>query len=249
MSASEHLQRHYQGYYASGDDSEWRRLGAIDKADNIVKAWGARSADKPNVVELGCGDGAIADRLAELDFYATYRGFDISVSGIDRARSRELPQADFAVSGSPIPVADNAADVVILSHVIEHLEHPRELLKEAHRIAPFLIAEVPLELNSGLGEDYDWDPVGHINKYSRTAIRQLIQTCQFDVLHQFTSNPSRAVAEFRRPGRKSTAKWAMKESALRVLPKAARSRFTYHETLLAQRNERTHPAATGMTAH
>lgn len=241
MPASEDLQRHYQGFYTSGKDSEWRRLGAIDKATNIVRAWHSESGDKPRVVEIGCGDGAIAARLAELDFFTSYRGFDISGSGIGTAKSRALARAEFAVSGSPIPVEDDSADVVIMSHVIEHLEHPRELLKEARRIAPKLIAEVPLELNRGLRDDYDWNPVGHINKYSRKAIRQLIQTCQFDVLDEFTTNPSRAVAEFQRPGLRSSARWAVKQSALRVAPDAARGRFTYHETLVAQRNDRTHP--------
>jgi SAM-dependent methyltransferase len=240
MPASEDLKRHYQSFYASGKDAEWRSIGAIDKAANIVRAWHSQSASRPRIVEIGCGDGAIAARLAEVDFFASYRGFDISDSGIESAKSRAIARAEFTVCGSPIPVEDDSTDVVIMSHVIEHLEHPRELLKEARRIAPLLIAEVPLELNRGLTEDYDWDPVGHINKYSRKAIRQLIQTCQFDVLSQFTTNPSRAVAEFNSPGLRSSVRWAIKQSALRVLPDAARGRFTYHETLIAQRNERSH---------
>lgn len=240
MPASEDLRRHYQSFYASGKDFEWRRIGAIDKAANIIRAWHSQSGLQPRVVEIGCGDGAIAARLAELDFFASYRGFDISDSGIGNAKSRAIAQAEFAVCSSPILAEDDSADVVIMSHVIEHLEHPRELIKEARRIAPLLIAEVPLELNRGLKNDYDWNPVGHINKYSRKAIRQLIQTCQFDVLDQFTTNPSRAVAEFHSPGLPSSVRWAIKQSALRLAPDAARGQFTYHDTLIAQRNDRTH---------
>ena len=241
MPASEDLQRHYHSFYSSGEGSEWRRIGAIDKAANIVRAWYSQSGRQPSVAEIGCGDGAIAARLAELNFFVSYRGFDISGSGIDTAKSRAVERAEFAVCGSSIQVEDDSADVVIMSHVIEHLEHPRELLKEAHRIAPILIAEVPLELNRGLKNDYDWNPVGHINKYNRKAIRQLVQTCQFDVLDQFTTNPSRSVAEFQRPGPRSLVRWAIKQSALRVVPDAARGQFTYHETLIAHRNDRTHP--------
>ena len=244
MPASEHLQRHYHNFYTSGEDSEWRRLGAIGKADNIIRAWHSRSVQeprRPHVVELGCGDGAVAARLVELDFFASYRGFDISDSGIARAKSRTIRGAEFAVCSTTIPMDNDSADVVIMSHVIEHLEHPRELINEAHRIASLLIAEVPLELNRGLADDYDWDPVGHINKYSRKAIRQLIQTCRFDVLDQFTTNRSREVAEFHRPGAVSSVKWAIKQSALRLAPNVARSQFTYHETLIAKRNDRQHP--------
>lgn len=241
MPTSEHLQRHYQGFYTGGQSLEWRRLGAVDKAGNIVRTWRSQSHQRPRVLEIGCGDGAIAARLAELDFFASYRGYDLSDSGIERANSRGIADAEFAVCEGSIPVPSDSADVVIMSHVIEHLEHPRELIKEAHRVAPLLIVEVPLELNRGLSADYNWDPVGHINKYDRKTIRQLIQTCQFDVLNQFTTNPSRAVAEFHRPGLRSHAKWALKQSALQFLPNAARSQFTYHETLFAQRNHRTHP--------
>ncbi|WP_167106206.1 bifunctional 2-polyprenyl-6-hydroxyphenol methylase/3-demethylubiquinol 3-O-methyltransferase UbiG [Mycobacterium sp. DL592] len=240
--ASENLQQHYASFYASGEDFEWRRLGAIDKADNIVRAWRSLTGTRPRVVEIGCGDGAIAARLAELDFFDSYLGFDISESGIGAAKARAIVRADFAVSGFPIPLKDDSADVVIMSHVIEHLEHPRQLIREARRIAPLLIAEVPLELNRGLRIDYDWNPVGHINKYSGKAIRQLIQTCQFDVLAQFTTNPSRDVALFHTPGIRSSTKWVIKQSALRVTPNIARSMFTFHETLIAQRNERTHPS-------
>lgn len=240
MPASEDLQRHYQSYYEGANDSAWRRIGAIDKAANIVRAWQSQSNRQPRVVEIGCGDGAIAARLSELDFFDSYRGFDISESGVRTAKSRAISRAEFTVCGSPIPAANDSADVVIMSHVIEHLEHPRELLKEARRIAPLLIAEVPLELNRGLPNDYNWDPVGHINKYNSKSIRQLVQTCQFDVLEQFTTNPSRAVAEFHRPGLASSAKWAIKQSTLQLAPHAARGQFTYHETLIAQRNDRSH---------
>ncbi|MGU3497934.1 class I SAM-dependent methyltransferase [Mycobacterium sp. C31M] len=251
MPASDHLRSHYTDFYTPGLDSEWRRLGAIDKTDNIVRAWRSQPQPQPQpkVVEIGCGDGAIAARLYELDFFASYRGFDISTSGIQIASSRTLPNTKFEVASIPVPVGDDSADVVLMSHVIEHLEHPRELVKEAHRIAPLLIAEVPLELNRGLPDDYDWNPVGHINKYNRTTIRQLIQTCQFHVLEQFTTNPSSAVAQFHRSGLQSRARWAVKQTALRIMPRAARAQFTYHETLLAGRNNRTHERYNATGAH
>lgn len=243
MPVSKDLLNHYEGYY-SGAEGEWRRLGAIDKANNILRAWKiASKADKPRVVELGCGDGAIANRLAELGFCSSYRGFDISESGIEKARQRALAGFSFAISSVPIPIEDNAADVVIMSHVVEHLEHPRELIAEARRIAPILIVEVPLELNGGLPDDYDWDPVGHINKYERRTIRQLIQTCQFDIVGQFTTNPSIETFRYLSPGVKGSLKWAVKQAALKIAPQLSRSRFTYHETVVASRSDAVHPHA------
>jgi SAM-dependent methyltransferase len=238
MATSEELQRHYREYYSGGEE-EWRRIGAIGKADNIVRAWRlAGSSPKPSVVELGCGNGAIAARLSSLAFFRTYQGFDLSESGIQAATARGIPDATFAVTTSPtIPV--ESADVVIMSHVIEHLEHPRELIGEARRIAPILIAEVPCELHGRLPYEYDWDPVGHINHYNPAAIRKLLQTCRFDVIDQFTTNTSRQVATFKEPGFRSAVKWSVKQTALWLSPRLATTQFTYHETLVARRNNRS----------
>lgn len=237
MKTSDELQRHYSKFYSGGEE-EWRRLGAVGKAENIVRAWRTIGGPgKPSVVELGCGNGAIAARLAELSFFESYRGFDLSDSGIDAATARNIPGAIFSViTQSPVPV--ETADLVIMSHVIEHLEHPRELLAEAHRIAPYLVAEVPCELHSRMPAEYDWDPVGHINQYNPALIRRLLQTSKFDVIKQFTTNTSREVATFKSPGLRSTLKWAVKETALHASPRMAVNYFTYHETLIAKRNSR-----------
>ena len=240
MATSRELQSHYDGYY-TGSDAEWRRLGAIGKADNIVRAWNSISKPPhPRVVELGCGNGAIAHRLDQLNFLSGYRGFDISESGIAQAKQRNSSNLSFSVAATPVPLEDDSADVVIMSHVVEHLEHPRELIYEARRIAPVLIVEVPMELNRGLSEDYDWNPVGHINKYDRKSIRQLIQTCRFDIVGQFTTNPSREVMTYKNPGVKGDLRWAVKQAALKFTPRLARSQFTYHETLIAVRSEAAH---------
>jgi len=240
LSTSRELQSHYDDYY-TGADAEWRRLGAVGKADNIVRAWNSIAKPKlPRVVELGCGNGAIARRLDQLNFFSSYHGFDISESGIEQAKQSNSSRLSFSVAVTPVPAEDASADVVIMSHVVEHLEHPRELIYEARRVAPVLIVEVPMELNRGLSEDYDWNPVGHINKYDRKSIRQLIQTCRFDIVGQFTTNPSREVMTYKNPGLKSELRWAVKQAVLNFTPRLARSQFTYHETLIAVRNEAAH---------
>lgn len=231
----------YQDQYHAESEREWRRLGAIGKAANIKRAWyDIHGPRKPRVVEIGCGDGAVAERLAELEFFESYEGFDLSASGITQARSRGIEGATFQlIDGDHIPVADEH-DLVVMTHVVEHLEHPRRLLQEARRIAPELIVEVPTELNQRIPKDYDWRPVGHINKYNSLLIRQLVQTCGFEVQVQFTTNPSLQVALYADGSRRSQANWAIKEYLLRYLPSLAKTSFTYHETLLARRSESKH---------
>ena len=80
-----------------------------------------------------------------------------------------------------------------------------------------------------------WDDLGHINKYTATSIRQLVQTCNLEVLQQFTTNPSQAHALFGGASVRRKAQWHLKVGVLAVAPLLARSLFTYHETLLARR--------------
>jgi hypothetical protein len=65
IAISDHLKGNYEDYYEGGD-SEWRRLGALGKADNIVSA--CRSLPQDLVLKIGAGEGAILKRLSELNF-------------------------------------------------------------------------------------------------------------------------------------------------------------------------------------
>jgi SAM-dependent methyltransferase len=227
----------YTDMYAGGAERAQRDAGAVDKADNIVRICAlAGLAPRPRVVELGCGEGAIAAALTSRGFLGSYVGFDFSDSGISEARERAIPGAEFQVSsGGGVELADDSADLVVLCHVVEHLEHPRGLLYEARRLAPYVVVEVPLELNTRLPRDYVWNDLGHINKYTATSIRQLVQTCDFEIVEQFTTNPSQAHALFGNASRKRRWEWQLKQRTLAVAPSAARALFTYHETLLARR--------------
>lgn len=237
MPVSGRVKSLYTEQYEGGSERAWRDVGAIDKSGDIERAWTeAGLPARPRVVEIGCGEGAVAAALANRSFFDRYEGFELSASGVMEATARSVPGAEFRlVEGDSIPVEDDGADLAVLSHVVEHLEHPRQMIYEAARIAPYVFVEVPLELNSRLPRDYVWDDLGHINKYTSTSIRQLVQTCGLDVVVQFTMNPSKSVATFNDSSSKRNAEWLVKEKLLLVQPRLARSVFTYHEALLARR--------------
>lgn len=222
----------YSDLYANGALRAWRDAGAVSKGENVVRAYqSAGLSPDPRVVELGCGEGALAAELVRRSFTKSYLGVDLSSSGIEEARSRAIPGAEFQLSdGGPVPCADGCSDLAILSHVVEHLEHPRVLLYEAKRIAGHVLVEVPLELNARTPLDYRVDSLGHINKYTARSIRHLVQSCGFEVLVQFTTNPRHArFGDESTTGRLSTT---VKDAALRAAPRFARGCFTFHETLL-----------------
>ena len=85
----------------------------------------------PTVLDLGCGLGGYTKALGERGFDC--RGFDVNEDYVERARALGV-RAD-AYDGERLPLADGAVDTVILIEVLEHLEEPAALLREAGRVA------------------------------------------------------------------------------------------------------------------
>lgn len=232
FTTSHQLNNNYEDYYESGD-SEWRRLGAIDKVSNIISLCG--NMPHTSILEIGAGEGSILNRLSELSFGEKLYALEISSSGVVAINSKKISRLTDCLifDGYDIPYSDQKFDLAILSHVIEHVEHPRRLLYEAVRVAKYVFIEVPLEDTLRLKKDFVFDKVGHINFYSPITIRRLIQTCNLEVLSQTVTNPSKAVHKYRL-GRKGLPNYYIREYLLKALPGLAIRIFTYHSSLICQ---------------
>ena len=226
---------HYQENYQD-EHPEWRLLCAQEKAQNIISLCG--SINHARVLEIGAGDGAITQLLCDAQFSASHHALEISSSGVEAFKSRALP-AHVEVGlfdGVSVPFEDDRFDVVILSHVVEHLEHPRQLIGEARRLAPYLFVEVPLEDTLRLPQDYRPNAVGHINFYTPSSIRRQIQTCGFEVTKQRVAPPSLKAHHYS-SGARGVFSYALKRCALKLNRRYAPALFTYHASLLCERSE------------
>lgn len=232
LSVNENLKANYADYYEG--PSEWRRVSAIDKANNIVSL--CQPYAHESVLEIGSGDGAVLSRLSELGFAQRYSALEISQSAVEIIRQRNLRSLIECrlFDGYAIPYSDDQFDLAILSHVLEHLEYPRKMLYEASRVARYVFVEVPLEDNLRLKKDFVFDRLGHLNAYSFKTVRRLIQSCGLEVLTQKVTNPSYTVYRFLYGG-KAFLYYLPKEILLRLAPKAALFLWTYHCSLLCQR--------------
>jgi SAM-dependent methyltransferase len=84
-----------------------------------------------SLVDLGCGLGGYSKVLGERGF--DVRGFDVVPDYVERAR--ELGVRADVYDGERLPLEDDSVDTVFLLEVIEHLEDPARLLREARRVA------------------------------------------------------------------------------------------------------------------
>jgi ubiquinone/menaquinone biosynthesis C-methylase UbiE len=236
----------YEEYYEDGE-SEWRRLCAVQKADSIVSL--CRNLPHASILEIGAGEGAILSRLSELGFGERMHALEISPSGAAAIRSREIPNvvACDLYDGTTVPYGEGTFDLAILSHVIEHVEHPRQLLYEASRVARYVFVEVPLEDTLRLPRDFVLSSVGHINFYSRKGIRRLLQSCNLRVLGEKVQTPAKEAYVYR-SGRKGLIQYYVKEAMLRASVRFATMLSTYHGALVCEKSQPV-PMSRGAIAH
>jgi SAM-dependent methyltransferase len=85
----------------------------------------------PKLLDLGCGLGGYSRALADRGF--DHYALDVNDEYIDAARSIGV-RAD-RYDGERIPLDDGAVDTVFMLEVLEHLEDPAVVLREARRVA------------------------------------------------------------------------------------------------------------------
>jgi SAM-dependent methyltransferase len=139
-------------------------------------------------LDLGCGDG----RLSELIEAGSLTIADVSEVALGRARSR-LPEATVVAldPDAPLPLADNAFDLVLCAETIEHvrdvqlaLSEVRRILRPGGRLALTTPAHGRL---TGLavairGFEHKFDPLSpHLRFLSRRSLARLLDEMGFGI--------------------------------------------------------------------
>lgn len=201
------LQTAYDEMYTD-DISEWRELGGKHKARNILSVCDGKTFHK--VLECGAGEGSIIKALDQFGPFPELYAVEISNSGIAQIRKRNI--AGLAevkkFNGYEIPYPDKMFDMVYCSHVIEHVEHPRLLLRELGRVSKFQVFEIPLDYSIGADRNVEhFLSYGHINIYTPTLFRFLLRTEGYEVLSERLSSTTADVIRhnwYKNMGRKKS---------------------------------------------
>ena len=112
--------------------------------ESLSKSWAAFSdsyVTGKDVLDFGCGDGALSLFLAKEKHARRILGVDINAPGIERARaSLELNpvkddiQIEFALGATDqLPVEDQSFDTLIAFDCLEHVMSPDKILRDWYR--------------------------------------------------------------------------------------------------------------------
>jgi len=88
------------------------------------------------VLDVGCGDGALAGWICRSGYGIC--GIDVDREGLALAKEKfaenNLNGKFFYVDNYAYPFNEDSFDAVVCADVIEHVQQPKKLLEEAHRV-------------------------------------------------------------------------------------------------------------------
>ena len=129
----------------------------------------------PQILDLGCGQGHITEKMRQAIDCAEFSGLDYSISAINYAHEK-YPGIDFAVGdANDSPYAKEFFDVVVCNNLWEHVPDPVFLLSGIKRILKhggYLIVSTPSRYRANnlvrilKGKPVDFLSPYHVTEYT-----------------------------------------------------------------------------------
>ena len=132
------------------------------------------------ILDVGCGKGEVAYSVAQKA--ALVVGVDISKKSIERAQKKyQQPNLKFIVGDALSDSFTEKYDAIILSNVLEHIEHRVDFLKKLSAIAPTILIRVPMITRDWIsvykkqeGFEYRLDDT-HFIEFDRNTFKNEVQ--------------------------------------------------------------------------
>jgi SAM-dependent methyltransferase len=181
---------YFDRLYRDGLDEEerWLALTAGPKVDSVELLL-AGSNSPGTVVELGCGTGSVIEECRKRGIGVRHVAVDYSADATRRLHERTGIEVETADICDWRPGEGIQADLVLLCHVLEHLERPESVLRTVRSFLSDgrLIAEVPLEdlpiaRLKALLRDRTRNAAGHVQFFTRQSFVRLLRDSGFEVV-------------------------------------------------------------------
>ena len=176
--------------HASPNLAKYDRRGLVSRIhqqrffDRIASEVRPRLPDgAATLLDAGCGEGFVAEALAERLPGVALTGVDVSAEAIDYARRHGSGRVRYGIASlEALPFETGAFDVVVCTEVLEHLPAPDRALAELRRVArTAVVVTVPFEpvfrslLAVGMAMGLSPDP-GHVNFWTPSQWRRWLQS-------------------------------------------------------------------------
>ena len=240
---------HYDELYRNQlkREAEWLSRTAGQKVRSIERLLAQADLHPHRVIEVGAGTGAVISALRERGIGAEHYATDFSEHALSllRAHTPSIETAVADVTEQPDPFDAGPYDLVIASHVIEHLEDPERFLRGVKQVpAHWFVAEVPLE-NLFLGrvrarfKDRRDNAAGHVQFFDPSSFLATLRRAGWEVVLTNTYAPRLDTETFRFAYREaSMPKRFQKKLTEQILPRVAQplwARFYHaHFTVLCR---------------
>jgi SAM-dependent methyltransferase len=164
----------------------------VEKFKTIQRVLGARlnSTEIRSVLDVGCGTGHILSLVKGALGAETYcEGIDFSDTAIAIANENNSSE-NLMFSTRALHKIDQEYDLVIVSHVLEHVMDWDLFLKEVSRVSgKFIYVNVPLEANvlnilRGNALKGTYQNYGHIHFFDENFVVQYLKDCDFEIVSQ-----------------------------------------------------------------
>ena len=121
-----------------------------------------------SVLDIGCGDGTFLERLKNEKGCQAY-GIDISNIAISKVNEKGIPSIVASAEDLDNFGRESCFDVVVCSHLLEHIENDDGLVKNIARLTKqFAIIAVPNDCS------YPEHTGEHVRKYTKESLIKLL---------------------------------------------------------------------------
>lgn len=157
---------------------DWVKKVGVWKARKLCELIG--DEETGSILEIGTGRGDVLNACYP---FTVRIGADISSEALEQQRreygTENLVKVD---ADSPLPFTDNEVDFVLLCDILEHIQNPVKLLREAGRVGKNVMLKIPVEkalllrlMHKIRGVKYGpQHPSGHLHRWRRGEVLRLI---------------------------------------------------------------------------
>ena len=229
MKVSDKLGDLYGRYYDLGGNLAKKRAVAARQTIEHIKSL-LPNPPYGKLLDIGAGEGSVLAELDRISFAKELHAVEISQSGVDTIKRRNVLSLRSVqqFDGYKIDVPDRTYDVGTAVHVLEHVEHERAFIEEITRACDLVYIEVPLELTVRVSRSIGISsPYGHINFYNPVTFKNLLGTCNAEILAFQVFSNSKAYEIHVSGNFSGSIKHALRSTLLTVAPSVATFAMTY----------------------